>query len=62
MLSWCSGPPTVAHIGRDGVGDVLAVGLGVGKVRAGEAVGILRGTWVWKPADPGREAGGARLC
>ena len=43
--------PALPHIlGRDGVGDVLAVGLGVGNVREGETVGILRcnvGVDVW---------------
>lgn len=35
--------PTLPHIlGRDGVGDVVAVGAGVNHVRAGETVGILR--------------------
>ncbi|MEK7869105.1 MAG: zinc-binding dehydrogenase, partial [Nitrospirota bacterium] len=43
--------PALPHIlGRDGVGDVLAGGLGVGNVREGETVGILRcnvGVDVW---------------
>jgi len=43
--------PTLPHIlGRDGVGDVVAVGAGVNHVRAGETVGILRcnvGVDVW---------------
>jgi len=35
--------PSLPHIlGRDGVGDVIAVGSGVGNVRVGETVGILR--------------------
>src|SRR5262245_18092180 len=37
--------PTLPHIlGRDGVGEVLAVGPGVESLRAGELVGILRGS------------------
>ena len=43
--------PSLPHIlGRDGVGDVVAVGPGVDNVRVGEAVGILRcnvGVEVW---------------
>lgn len=43
--------PALPHIlGRDGVGDVLAVGPGVESVRAGETLGILRcdvGVKVW---------------
>jgi NADPH2:quinone reductase len=43
--------PTLPHIlGRDGVGDVVAVGAGADHVRAGETVGILRcnvGVDVW---------------
>jgi NADPH2:quinone reductase len=35
-------PPLPHILGRDGVGDVLAVGPGVGNVQAGETVGILR--------------------
>src|SRR5215510_7125317 len=35
-------PPLPHILGRDGVGDVLAVGPGVNKVGAGETVGILR--------------------
>jgi NADPH2:quinone reductase len=35
-------PPLPHIIGRDGVGDVLAVGPGVGNVQVGETVGILR--------------------
>jgi NADPH2:quinone reductase len=35
--------PSLPHIlGRDGVGDVIAVGSGVGNVRLGETLGILR--------------------
>ena len=35
--------PSLPHIlGRDGVGDVIAVGAGVGNVRPGETLGILR--------------------
>ena len=35
--------PTLPHIlGRDGVGEVIAVGTGVSKVKAGDTVGILR--------------------
>ena len=35
--------PSLPHIlGRDGVGDVIAVGSGVGNVRLGEPLGILR--------------------
>src|ERR1019366_9121203 len=35
--------PSLPHIlGRDGVGEVVAVGPGVGNVSAGETVGILR--------------------
>jgi NADPH:quinone reductase len=37
-------PPLPHILGRDGVGDVLAVGPGVEKVRVGETVGILRGS------------------
>src|SRR5580698_3734786 len=37
--------PTLPHIlGRDGVGDVLAVGSGVEQPRVGETVGVLRGS------------------
>ena len=44
--------PSLPHIlGRDGVGEVVAVGPGVGNVRAGETVGILR-------CDAGVEAWG----
>jgi len=43
--------PALPHIlGRDGVGDVLAVGSGVDKVKVGDTVGILRcdaGVEVW---------------
>ena len=43
--------PSLPHIlGRDGVGEVLAVGPGVSNVKAGETVGILRcdvGVEVW---------------
>jgi NADPH:quinone reductase len=35
-------PPLPHILGRDGVGDVLAVGSGVDNVRVGETVGILR--------------------
>src|SRR5262249_61754739 len=35
-------PPLPHILGRDGVGDVLAVGPGVNNVRVGETVGILR--------------------
>lgn len=35
-------PPLPHILGRDGVGDVLAVGPGVSNVRAGQTVGILR--------------------
>src|ERR1700686_4126273 len=35
-------PPLPHILGRDGVGDVLAVGPGVDNVRLGETVGILR--------------------
>jgi len=35
-------PPLPHILGRDGVGDVLAVGSGVQNVRAGDTVGILR--------------------
>ncbi|MEK9141614.1 MAG: zinc-binding dehydrogenase [Nitrospirota bacterium] len=35
-------PPLPHILGRDGVGDVLAVGPGVGNVQVGETVGILR--------------------
>src|SRR5580700_5297731 len=35
--------PSLPHIlGRDGVGDVLAVGPGVGNVKVGDTVGVLR--------------------
>jgi NADPH:quinone reductase len=37
-------PPLPHILGRDGVGDVLAVGHGVEKVRMGETVGVLRGS------------------
>ena len=37
-------PPLPHILGRDGVGDVLAVGSGVENVRGGETVGILRGS------------------
>jgi NADPH2:quinone reductase len=43
-------PPLPHILGRDGVGDVVAVGAGVGNVRLGETVGILRcevGVEVW---------------
>jgi NADPH:quinone reductase len=43
-------PPLPHILGRDGVGDVLAVGEGVNNVRVGETVGILRcdvGVDVW---------------
>ena len=43
-------PPLPHILGRDGVGDVIAVGDGVDSVRAGETVGILRchaGVDVW---------------
>ncbi len=43
-------PPLPHILGRDGVGDVLAVGPGVNNVRVGETVGILRcdaGVGVW---------------
>jgi NADPH2:quinone reductase len=36
-------PPLPHVLGRDGLGEVLAVGRGVDKVRVGETVGILRG-------------------
>src|SRR5438094_7268941 len=36
-------PPLPHILGRDGVGDVLAVGAGVEHVRVGETLGILRG-------------------
>ncbi len=43
--------PSLPHIlGRDGIGDVLAVGPGVSNIKAGETVGILRcdvGVEVW---------------
>ena len=43
--------PALPHIlGRDGVGDVIAVGPGVGNVKVGDTVGILRcdaGVEVW---------------
>ncbi len=43
--------PAMPHVlGRDGVGDVAAIGAGVNHVRAGETVGILRcdvGVTVW---------------
>ena len=43
--------PSLPHIlGRDGVGDVVAVGAGVNHVRAGDTVGILRcnaGVEIW---------------
>jgi len=43
--------PTLPHVlGRDGVGNVVAIGAGVDHVRAGETVGILRcnvGVDVW---------------
>jgi NADPH:quinone reductase len=43
--------PALPHIlGRDGVGDVIAVGPGVGSVKVGDTVGILRcdaGVEVW---------------
>ncbi len=35
-------PPLPHILGRDGVGDVLAVGPGVGNVKVGDTVGILR--------------------
>jgi len=35
-------PPLPHVLGRDGVGEVLAVGSGVGNVRVGETVGVLR--------------------
>jgi NADPH2:quinone reductase len=38
-----SKPPLPHVLGRDGVGDVLAVGPGVGNVRVGQTVGVLRG-------------------
>src|SRR5262245_55605031 len=37
-------PPLPHILGRDGVGEVLAVGPGVGNARVGETVGILRGS------------------
>src|SRR5689334_3090938 len=43
-------PPLPHILGRDGVGDVLAVGPGVNNVRVGETMGILRcdaGVGVW---------------
>jgi len=43
-------PPLPHILGRDGVGDVVTVGLGVDNVRVGETVGILRcavGVDVW---------------
>lgn len=43
-------PPLPHILGRDGVGDVVAMGAGVNNVRMGEAVGILRcdiGVNVW---------------
>ena len=43
-------PPLPHILGRDGVGDVLAIGSGVDDVRIGETVGILRcdiGVDVW---------------
>jgi NADPH2:quinone reductase len=43
-------PPFPHILGRDGVGEVLAVGPGVANVRAGETVGVLRcdaGVSVW---------------
>src|ERR1700733_8933137 len=36
-------PPLPHILGRDGVGEVLAVGPGVSGVRIGDTVGILRG-------------------
>jgi len=53
FLAWGMYPakPPLPHIlGRDGVGDVVAVGPGVDNVRVGETVGILRckvGVDVW---------------
>jgi len=38
-----SKPPLPHVLGRDGVGDVLAVGSGVENVRVGQTVGVLRG-------------------
>ena len=43
-------PPLPHILGRDGVGDVVAVGSGVGNVRVGDTVGILRcdaGVEIW---------------
>jgi NADPH2:quinone reductase len=43
-------PPLPHILGRDGVGDVIAVGAGVNNVRVGETVGILRcnaGVEIW---------------
>jgi NADPH:quinone reductase len=43
-------PPLPHILGRDGVGEVVAVGAGVGNVRIGETVGILQsdtGVQVW---------------
>ena len=37
-------PPLPHVLGRDGVGDILAVGPGVQSARVGETVGILRGS------------------
>src|SRR5437016_12489081 len=37
-------PPLPHILGRDGVGEVLAVGAGVVNARVGETVGILRGS------------------
>src|SRR5438067_2006141 len=36
-------PPLPHVLGRDGMGDVLAVGPGVTNIRVGESLGILRG-------------------
>ena len=37
-------PPLPHVLGRDGVGEVVAVGAGVERPRAGETVGLLRGS------------------
>ena len=44
-------PPLPHILGRDGVGDVLAVGPGVENARVGETVGILRGAQAWKSGE-----------
>ena len=45
--------PSLPHIlGRDGVGDVVAVGPGVKNVRVGETVGLLRCKVGWRNGAP----------